>query len=850
MSSGFSMKQEEGYAIKNWVASLGLNATNNTEIGILSVQQGWGKLGMGRSIINEPLCLAGKTYGWGLGTHADSEIVLRCTKPIKTFRVQVGVDQNMDSIKSHAEMMFSVWVHGRCITQSQYLNVESLPECLTANMDGATEFTLKVKAKDSTFLAHGDWAEAEAITSDGETLRIGDPAMASIANCLPVSFQYNGMNSEQWFRKWRANHTQQVEEEYTAHQFSCQDHDTGLECTVELQEYTSFPACLWNVRFKNNGKTETKILQMVNALDLSWPCLGEKRISRARGAFNYADSKGGEAFRDNFMMLKDNLKTPITMGGVGGRPSVDWMPYFNFEGENEGLMFGIGWTGQWHSEISPGFDSVRFRAGMENIHTNLQPGETIRQPSVLMIYWQGSEPIRGHNLLRQFIRENLAPRDEHGQTIQAPACNLTWGGMIAKSHLARIKNLESERIPVDCYWIDAGWYGKTGPNTDEFAPEWASQAGDWSANQETFPYGLKEVSDATHAAHKKFLLWVEPERAIYGTPITLEHPNWFLGAKKLGQNVLLNLGNPEARKWCTELIAGLIVEQGIDCYRQDFNIDPLAFWQGNDSPDRIGISEIRYIEGLYTFLAELRLRFPNLLIDNCASGGRRLDFEMMRYSIPLWASDMQCAPDYLTERNQQQVHGLSYWLPQFSFGTQDHAGDTYHFRSTLAAGLNIHLFSYERCPIKQDYPYQWLRERLSEYHRTKEYFAGDFYPLFDQTDSMKYWAAYQFYRPDLNAGIILAFRKSNSSIEKVSLELRGLDALSSYEVEDADSQAVETFAGRDLMQTGLPIEIKDKRQCRLFFLRAARLSNGCTPGVDRRNQPQRMAQTPAGHDFF
>jgi len=820
MNSGYTVKAEERQGLGKWISSLGLGGTGKIQIGVVSLNQGWGNLGMGHSIINEPLCLAGKTYDWGLGTHADSEVVLRCTKPVKTFRVKVGVDQNKDSINGRSEMSFSVWANGRCLSQSQYLNVKSQPETLNVDLGNAMEFTLKVKA-DTLQFAHADWAEAEAITADGEILKIGTPGMGAIENSLPLSFKYNGMDSELWLHKWGITHTQSAGQDYTTHLFTCQDQDTGLKCTVELQEYRNSPACLWNVSFTNTGKTATPILENVKTLDVNWPCSGRKRLTRARGAFNYIAGKtNAESFRDDFMLVQDNLEHPISMGGVGGRSSVDWMPFFNFQGEDSGLMFGVGWTGQWHSNVSSGLDRVRFQAGMANIHAILEPGETIRQPSILMIYWQGDDAIRGHNLLRHFIQENLMPRDVHGKTLQAPACNPTWGGMIADSHLARIKNLDTEHIPLDYYWIDAGWYGKAGPNKDEFAPQWTSQAGDWSVNRETYPHGFKGISDAAHAAGKKFLLWVEPERAIYGTPITLQHPEWFLGSKTTGKNVLLNLGNPVARKWCTELIAGLIVEQGLDCYRQDFNIDPLALWQANDTPERIGITEIRFVEGLYAFLGELRQRFPNLLIDNCASGGRRLDFEMMRYSIPLWGSDMQCEPDYVTERNQQQVHGLSYWLPQFGFGTQNHAGDTYHFRSTLAAGVDVHLFSYEHFPIKSEYPYQWLRERLAEYHRAKGYFSGDFYPLFDQTDSMKYWAAYQFYRPDLNAGIVLAFRKQGSSIEKVRLPLQGLEAISSYEVEDADSKAVITLTGRELMENGLPIEIEVRRGSRLFFLRA------------------------------
>ena len=827
MNSGFVVKSEEAAVIKKWLAGLG--DITRTQVGCVSCvswKQGWGRLHQAQSILDAPLCLAGKQYAWGLGTHADSEIVIKCSKPLKSFRTLVGIDDNRDSVKGIAECKFSIWSGDKCLTESSIQNVKSAPGKIAAELNGATEFILKVKALNTkvkslntTHLAHADWVECEAITADGEVLKLGDPATRGLSDLMPVSFRFAGIDSEQWFCRWGIRHTLSQKSGFILHQFVTRDTETGLECRVELEEYEQFPAVLWNVYFTNLGKTATPILERVKILDITWPAATRKILHHAHGAFHYAEEKtSAESFRDNFMMVTEDLNrtSPVTIAGVGGRPSVDWMPYFNFEGKDEGLMFGIGWTGQWQAQIKDGSESVKFQAGMEFIHTRIEPGETIRQPAILMIYWQG-EAIRGHNLLRHFLQEKILPRDRHGKTLQAPTCNLTWGGMVASSHLERISNINKEKIPFDYYWIDAGWYGNAGPNMDEFTPEWGSQAGNWKINRDTFPNGFKEISNAVHAAGKKLLLWVEPERAIQGTAITLEHPEWFLGQKEHAENMLMNLGNPEARKWCTELIAGLITNEGLDCYRQDFNFSPLPYWQNNDTPERVGISEIRYVEGLYAFLGELRRRFPDLLIDNCASGGRRLDFEMMRYSIPLWGSDMQCFPGYITERNQQQIQGLSYWLPQFAFGTQNNPGDTYHFRSTMAAGVIIHMFTYEKWPVQADYPYPWLRERLNEYHRARVYFSGDFYPFCDQTASFKYWTANQYNRPDLDGGILEVFRKAESDYEKMRFHLQGLDANSNYEVEDADSGKKVILSGRELTEVGLSVEIPQRRDSRLFF---------------------------------
>jgi len=103
-----------------------------------------------------------------------------------------------------------------------------------------------------------------------------------------------------------------------------------------------------------------------------------------------------------------------------------------------------------------------------------------------------------------------------------------------------------------------------------------------------------------------------------------------------------------------EHVSHMIEREGIDTYRQDFNFEPLTLWQFNDTPDRIGITEIEHVEGYLSYFDELHRRFPNLLIDTCASGGRRNDLETLRRAVPLWRSDFPYDPAAM----QMQTYGL------------------------------------------------------------------------------------------------------------------------------------------------------------------------------------------------
>lgn len=89
-------------------------------------------------------------------------------------------------------------------------------------------------------------------------------------------------------------------------------------------------------------------------------------------------------------------------------------------------------------------------------------------------------------------------------------------------------------------------------------------------------------------------------------------------------NVLLNLGKESAYSWMLGYLTDFIRDNGIDIYRQDYNIEPLRFWHDADEQDRLGMSETYYITNLYRVFDGLHEAFPTLIIDNCASGGAGL----------------------------------------------------------------------------------------------------------------------------------------------------------------------------------------------------------------------------------
>lgn len=336
-------------------------------------------------------------------------------------------------------------------------------------------------------------------------------------------------------------------------------------------------------------------------------------------------------------------------------------------------------------------------------------------------------------------------------------------------------------INVDLYWRDAGWYPckKNWPNT-----------GTWKVDKQRFPKGFKPIADWIHARGKKLIVWFEPERVgDKNSWLAHYHPEWLLGGK------LLNLGNSEVRTWVVERIDSIIKENDIDYYRQDFNMDPLKYWRANDSIDRQGISENLHVQGYLAFWDELRRRHPNMLIDACASGGRRNDLETMRRSVPLLRSDFQPANTF--EAQHGQTYGISSWLPYYGSGV--FAEDKYAARSY-----------YMPCLGFDGKDMQKVKMFYEEGRKVSSFMLSDYYPLTPYSLKLDQWIAWQFNRAGQGDGLLQVFRHDKCDESSKTFRLNGLDPTKQYEVTNFDVEGSTKMAGKVLMEKGLTIEIKDK----------------------------------------
>ena len=654
----------------------------------------------------------------------------------------------------------------------------------------------------------------------------------------PLFFVYNTEASDALLKAWtRKVDSKQIDAQRTEHTITWTDPKTALQLQVAVVEYSNSPAVEWVAHFRNGGKTDAPILESILPLSTSVAVAGS-----GIPTVLYSRGTGG---MDTYSLQKRSLNQleSFNLSNDSGGKTIDTIPFFDILMDGRGLIGAVGWPGRWQMSFTRSSEKeISVSAGMQDTHISLKPGEQIRTPLILLMPWQGDD-IEAHNLLRRHVLKYHTPQYD-GKPVVVPISHLGWGGMKTTTSLKLIDQITQEKIGFEAFWMDAGWYGADRP-VDEFQvfgrEDWFLHAGNWRVNKIPHPNGLKPISDAAHARGMKYLLWFEPERAVKGTPLISQHPEWFLGEETVNfagdvkrpvvKFSLFNFGNPDAEKFMANWMSDFITEQGIDIYRQDCNFALAPFWKQADTRDRQGITEIRYAEGLLKFWDDLRAKHPSLLIDIVQRG----DLETIARGIDLSRADYPVAPDADPIGNQVSTQGLAYWRPDSATLLQIRPRDDYHFRSGFGPGMAYALFNVSGYPaqtgtfIPADFPVDWLRNATAQLKRARPYYYGDFYPISPcssastcpiggQEKSAAFeWAAWQFNRPESSDGMVEAYRRDKNEEGSKALKLRGLDAAAQYKVNDIDGGETKTVSGKELMDTGLNVNISHQPGAAIIF---------------------------------
>jgi alpha-galactosidase len=405
------------------------------------------------------------------------------------------------------------------------------------------------------------------------------------------------------------------------HRFSWHEGEAAAEIVTVFHNDSAFPVTLEMLSsFSLGGLTPFAAADAPGRLRVHrfrsvWSAEGRLETQSIEALHLERSWSGSAAFSERF-------------GQVGTMPVRRWFPFVAVEDVAAGVVWGaqLAWAGSWQMEVYRQHDDVCLSGGLADREfghwlKTLAPGESLTAPPAYVSCVQGSlDDLCDRLTAVQNRAADTHPAVEHDLPIVFNEWCTTWGDPQHDKVLALADRL---RGTVTRYLvIDAGWY--KAPGTD-----WSSGHGDWKPSAALFPEGLAATAAAIRERGLIPGLWFEMETVGSqstafslvdhllqrdGVPVTVRERRFW------------DLNDPWAIDYLARHVIDLLARCGFGYLKVDYN-ETLGL--GSTHPDGLGEGLRQQVLGSYRFFEMIRARLPELVIENCASGGHRLEPSML-----------------------------------------------------------------------------------------------------------------------------------------------------------------------------------------------------------------------------
>lgn len=454
---------------------------------------------------------------------------------------------------------------------------------------------------------------------------------------------------------------------------------SGLEARWEVRFFEDSPAaeCWGEVRHQGNEPIANIRESLTLDLGLTWPRdAGDPWVRTVNGVRFIPNFFPPHDFAvvDRQLVQTPQVYTPLNLTGLfDGRSSGENLPAAVLceEKQRHGLAFFLEWSGLWRISLrqdSQDFGSnkeattLRVQAGLWGLHLSLKPGQSLPLPRILITSFQGGLES-GCNSLRRHIRRHITPK-LNGQETLPPASFNHWFAYTNKfTHETLKPAVEAcSRAGLEYFVVDAGW----------FQGGFRQGIGNWDVvDTQKFPDGIAAFARFVESQGMKYGTWFEPEWAHKGSDLCQRHPEWFLPSPPSSpwqgpgnpfhtpDYHLMNFGLPEVRQGWVNRIVQAYEKWHVRWIRWDFNQMPRPAWEHNVPEGQLGWRQIEHVIGLYSVLDQILQACPDLFIEQCASGGHRIDLGTIRRGHSFWMNDHTTQSDIV----RFLQHGLNTFLP-------------------------------------------------------------------------------------------------------------------------------------------------------------------------------------------
>lgn len=311
--------------------------------------------------------------------------------------------------------------------------------------------------------------------------------------------------------------------------------------------------------------------------------------------------------------------------------------------EENGRVIGasLAWSGNYLMKIIADNSRINVIAGIneEVSHYILEPKETFVTPELAMTY--SSEGKGG--VSRAFHRWARAYKLNQGNKERDILLN-SWEGVYFNVNQEGMDQMMKDMSAMggELFVMDDGWFGDKYPRNDD-----KTSLGDWTVCKEKLPEGIGGLLASAKKHNIKFGIWIEPEMANTKSELFEKHPDWVLSQDNRplttgrgGSQVVLDLTNPEVQDFVFGVVDKLMTEYPEIAYiKWDANAALMNYGSHYLPSQKQSHIYIEYHRGMNKILERIRAKYPNLVIQACASGGGRVNYGFLPYFNEFWTSD-------------------------------------------------------------------------------------------------------------------------------------------------------------------------------------------------------------------
>ena len=491
--------------------------------------------------------------------------------------------------------------------------------------------------------------------------------------------------------------------------------------------------------------------------------------------------------------------------GSDRRSTEEFIPFVLIDDGRDEFYGGLMWSAAWRIAIERSGDQLNVSAFIPGVTTTASAAHGVELPHAFFGVTTHSVTDES-GALRHFLVNGI----RHGRPLEPLVTYNTWfayGVTIDEDTMVAEMDLASS-LGVELFVLDAGWYVGAGQNSDF---DFDSGLGSWIADGDRFPSSLASLVDYAHGVGMKFGLWVEPARVALSTVDQpgLARQAWLsTEGGEFGQpaNAQICLVHPEAFSWIYNKLVTLIDQVRPDYLKWDNNL-----WVNCDRGGHgHGATDggFLHVQALYTMLAALHARYPDLVIENVSGGGNRLDFGLLAYTDTAWMDDRTSPADHV----RHNLEGLTFAYPPsylLSF-LIDGDGDPivgnddlpFAVRSRMPGILGL---TYRASAIDNDTA-EKLRTEIARYKKIRSTIAHANATLLTtqapvDADS---WDVLQEVADDGRSGVLFAF-KGSASEGRLLVRPRSLLPDATYDVESFDTGLLGSARGDMLMADGIEL---------------------------------------------